>query len=180
MGIRPALMALALAAACATQAAEAPARAVQQRVKAAFLYKFAAYVEWPAKAFPQAQSPIVIGVAGDDTVAAELGDVVTGRLVDGRPVEVRRLDDDQPAGDCCQILFVAGDSPRAHDLLEGVRGRPVLTVTEFEEQQPPGSIINFLAGGERVRFDISRAAAERNGLHLRSPLLAVAHLVRNE
>jgi len=53
-------------------------------------------------------------------------------------------------------------------------------VTESEDQQPAGSVINFLAGGDRVRFDISRAAAERNGLRLRSPLLAVAHLVKNE
>jgi uncharacterized protein DUF4154 len=180
MGIRRALIGLALAAACATQAAEAPARAVQQRIKAAFLYKFAAYVEWPAKAFAQPQSPIVIGVAGDDQVAAELGAVVTGRQVDGRAVEVRRLDDDEPVGDCCQILFVASDSPRAQDLLAAARGRPVLTVTEFDDQQPAGSVINFLAGGDRVRFDISRAAAEHNGLHLRSPLLAVAHLVKNE
>lgn len=174
MGIRQTLIvALALAATpCA--AAEDSSLAIQ-RIKAAFLYKFAGYVEWPAHAFPDAESPIVIGVAGADTIAEELENAVADRKVGGRAMKVRRLAVSERAGDCCQILFVGGGA-RTSALLQNAQGRPVLTVTDADGEHPKGSVINFLAE-DRVRFDISRGAAERNGLQLRSQLLAVARQV---
>ena len=178
MGLRHALIFALASAAPLCEAAEESALAVQQRVKAAFLYKFAAYVEWPPSAFPQPETPIVIGVAGADAIAQELEQVAVGRTVAGRPVNVRRLARGDSAGDCCQILFIgAGERVRTAELLVGVQGRPVLTVTEVSAQHPKGSIINFLATEDRIRFDISREAAERNGLQLRSQLLSVARQV---
>ncbi|HXF79851.1 MAG TPA: YfiR family protein [Usitatibacter sp.] len=149
-----------------------------QRIKAAFLYKFASYVEWPAKAFREADSPIVIGVAGADSIAAELERAVVGRTVSGRPLQVRRVAGGEGV-ECCQVLFIgaANDPERTRELLTRARGHPVLTVTELESEHPKGSIINFLNATDKVRFDISREAAERNGLQLRSQLLAVARQV---
>jgi hypothetical protein len=149
-----------------------------QRIKAAFLYKFAAYVEWPSKAFREADSPIVIGVAGADSIATELEHAVVGRTVSGRPLQVHRVAGPED-GDCCQVLFIGGDNDqdRVRELLKRAQGHPVLTVTELESEHPKGSIINFLNATDKVRFDISREAAERNGLQLRSQLLAVARQV---
>ena len=168
-----------LVAALGSQAADDPARTAQQRVKAAFLYKFAGYVEWPAEAFPDTANPIVIGVAGADDVAAELDQAVVGRQVAGRPLQVRRLPRDDSAGTCCHIVFVGagGDPGRARELLAQARERPVLTVTDSPRGHPAGSVINFVAAGDRIRFDIARDTAERNGLQLRSQLLAVAREV---
>lgn len=149
-----------------------------QRIKAAFLYKFASYVEWPAKAFREPDSPIVIGVAGADSIATELEHAVVGRTVSGRPLQVHRIAGGE-GGECCHVLFIGGasDSERARELLQRAQGHPVLTVTEQESEHPKGSIINFLSATDRVRFDISREAAEHNGLQLRSQLLAVARQV---
>jgi hypothetical protein len=176
VGFRSALIVALLVSVPPCAAAEESALAVQQRIKAAFLYKFAAYVEWPAAAFAEPESPIVIGVAGSDAIAKEVEQAVAGRKVGGRPLQVRRLGRAESANDCCQILFIGGgESERAADLLARAQGRPVLTVTENENAK--GSVINFLAQDGRVRFDISREAADRNGLQLRSQLLGVARQV---
>ena len=178
MGFRRSLILILALAAPLCGAAEESALAIQQRVKAAFLYKFAAYVEWPSNVFSQPETPIVIGVAGAEAIAQELELVAVGRTVSGRPVVVRRLARGDSAGECCQILFIgAGERARTAELLAGAQGHPVLTVTEVDAQHPKGSIINFLATEDRIRFDISREAAERNGLQLRSQLLKVARQV---
>ena len=171
-------IAAALLIALPCSAADESALAVQ-RIKAAFLYKFAAYVEWPATAFAQSESPIVIGMVGSESIADEVESAIAGRSVAGRPLQVRRLQRAERAGACCQILFVgaATDKARVAELLAQAHGHPVLTVTDTDADHPKGSVINFLDGGDRVRFDISRDAAEKNGLQLRSQLLAVARQV---
>ena len=174
-GFRALMVALLMPASpCAASAESALAI---ERIKAAFLYKFAAYVEWPARADPE--GPIVIGIEGADTVARELSLAIAGRTVGARAMQVRRLTQGEQPNDCCQILFIgaASEPARVLALLEACRGRPVLTVTEAADHHPKGSAINFLGGEVRVRFDISLEAAEANGLQLRSQLLAVARSV---
>jgi hypothetical protein len=179
LACRYALIFLFTLATVPCEAAEDPARLAQQRIKAAFLYKFAAYVDWPAAALPEAQTPIVIGVAGADAIARELERVVAGRQVDGRALQVRQLGRAELAAECCHILFIGSDfdAVRATRLLVLAQGRPILTVTEADAEHPKGSVINFLVAEDRIRFDVSRGAAGRNGLHLRSPLLGVARQV---
>jgi hypothetical protein len=169
-----------IAAAClaAAIAAAQPARALQQRVKAAFLTKFPAYVDWPAAAFATPSSPIVIGVAGDDDIARELDAAAAGREVAERPLRVQRLAPGEPDNGCCHILFVgAGADQAARRQLGAAQGRAVLTVTDSPGAHPEGSVINFRVVEDRMRFDISREAADRNGLQLRAQLLAVARQV---
>lgn len=179
MALRHVLIVAIAIAAPLCGAAEESALAMQQRIKAAFLYKFASYVQWPGNAFPEPASPIVIGVVGADPIAHELEQAVVGRSVGGRPLEIRRPARPEAAKDCCHILFVgSGVEPeRTAQWLANAQGRPVLTVTETNADLPAGSVINFLAVDERVRFDISRDAAERNNLQLRSQLLQVARHV---
>jgi hypothetical protein len=153
--------------------------ALERRLKAVFVSKFAGYVEWPASVFSDSASPIVIGVAGADPLAEELEQAIAGRLIGERPMQVRRLGPQEPIGNCCQIVFLGRglDRARASEILATTQGKPVLTVTENERGQQPGSVINFLAADGRIRFDISRGAAERNGLRLSSQLLGVARQV---
>jgi len=171
---RRALTLVVACAACSVHA-EPSGVALQQRIKAAFLTKFPAYVEWPSSAFRQPQAPFVIGVAGAESVARELEQASAARTVNGRPLRVHRLAAGEPADDCCHVIFVGSDSgpERAAELVAQARGKPVLTVTDTQDP-PPGSVINFRVQDDRVRFDISRGAAERNQLQLRSQLLAVA------
>jgi hypothetical protein len=170
-----------LAAAPLAQAADEGTGAAQ-RIKAAFLYKFAAFVEWPERVFSSPESPIVIGVVAAEALAQDLAEAVSTRKVGGRPMLVRRFARGERPGDCCQILFIgaANERARAAELLAQAQGQPVLTVTEADSGHPKGSVINFLLVEDRVRFDIAREAAERNGLQLRSQLLAVARQVSSQ
>jgi hypothetical protein len=167
-----------LVAAPAWGAADEAARVLQERVKAAFLYKFASYVEWPATAFPKPDSPIVIGVAGADQLSKELQEAVGGRQVAGRTLQVRQVGPETAVENCCHILFVGADSrhERTMQLLASAKERAVLTVTDSPDH-PTDSVINFLVVDDRVRFDISRESAERKGLQLRSQLLGVARQI---
>jgi len=172
-------LAASLIAGSAVHAAEGDALTLERRVKAAFLYKFAGYVEWPAQAFVAPDEPVVIGVVGADALADELEQVVAGRRIGNRPLAVRRLSRVDPT-EKVRILFVGRGVNRAQafDLLAQTRGEPVLTVTEADNGWLAGSVINFVIDNHKVRFQISAAAAESNGLRLGSPLLAVAREVK--
>jgi hypothetical protein len=150
---------------------------LEQRVKAAFLYKFAAYVDWPATSFSRPDAPFTIAVAGAEPVAAELAQAVAGRTVNDRPVAVRRLKPGESL-DGVHILFVGkGENARLAQLVQNARPRSVLTVTESEGALAQGSVINFVLDDRRVRFEISLDSAEKSRLRLSSRLLAVAQQV---
>ena len=164
---------LAGAAALAQPDGAAPERSV----KAAFIFKFLAYTEFPAHAFADAGAPVQIGVVGSEEMAAELGRIVAGRSVDNRPIVVRHFRDGDFPG-AVHLLFVAGsDSANAARVLRQVGAGPVLLVSECGNGLQAGSIINFRIVDERVRFDVSLDAADKNNIKLSSRLLTVANHV---
>jgi len=157
---------------------QALAAASERSVKAAFVYKFLGYVEWPDNAFASGDAPIVVGVIGADDVAAELADIVRGRSVNNRPVEVRRLHAGDPVIGV-NVLFVgAAEHARLPQIMRAAAARNVLTITEVDDGLDLGTVINFVLVDGRVRFEVSLDAAERAGVRLSSRLLSVAHLVR--
>ena len=153
-----------------------PGAALERRVKAAFLYKFLGYAEFPPGAFDGAGAPLVIGVVGADDIAAELTRIVAGRSVGGRPIVVRALRE-QDLAQPAHLLFVAGpEEARSARLL---RASPaLLTVTECDGGLAAGGVINFTIVDERVRFDVSLDAAEKKNVKLSSRLLVVANRVQ--
>lgn len=187
------LLAALLGAAPACRAAivdvQYRAESLEYDVEAAYLYKFGSYVTWPEGTFATPDSPIVIGIAAADAVADALSRMVVGRNIGGRPLQVRRMG----RGDAVSrvhILFVGAQGHAGNDgndrddgnrgaagWLDQARGLPVLCVTRDENGQPPGSVVNFVVEGNRVRFDVSLEAAERNHLRLGAPLLSVARKV---
>jgi hypothetical protein len=150
---------------------------LERQVKAAYLYKFTGYIQWPASVRAQPDMPFVIGVHGDDATADELGKLVRGRTVEGRPIEVRVVDElNMPEG--IQMLYIArGYTDLAERLARRDPRPPVLVVTDAPGALKRGGMINFVLSEGRVRFEISLGAAERAGLSLSSRLLAVAHTV---
>jgi hypothetical protein len=157
--------------------AQTEGRAAEIQIKAAFLYKFGGFVEWPPRVFARPDSPIVIGVMGADALAEELERAVTGRTVQGRAVAVRRVRRGDPyAG--LHVLFVGrSEAGRLGEILEAASGQPLLTVTDSEEGLARGSMINFVTVDDKVRFDIALPQAERGQLKISSRLLAVARKV---
>lgn len=154
-----------------------PGASLERRVKAAFLYKFLGYAEFPAGAFADAAAPLTIGVAGADDLAIQLARVTAGRTIDNRSIEVREVrDTDVPVR--VHLLFVGGSDPERVGRMVRQASGAVLIVTECENGLQLGSAINFRIVDERVRFDVSLDAAERNGIKLSSRLLTVANRVQ--
>jgi hypothetical protein len=171
------LLGLALLA-CDAAFGQPRARATERGVKAAFLYKFLDYVEWPASAFARPDQPIVVGVLGADDLQAELADAVRGRTVADRAVEVRRVRPGDPVNGL-NVLFVgAAERARIAPIAHSPQGRGLLVVTESDDALDAGSTINFVVQEGRVRFEVALPAAERAGIKLSSRLLAVAQNVR--
>lgn len=175
----PAVLALLLPALLGFLAPWAPAAHAQEAyreydVKAAFLYNFVKFVEWPAAAFRDDRSPIEICVFGTDPFGQSLGDVVKGETVGGRGLTVRR-----PASlgsfEGCHVLFVcASERERISEVLAAAGRRPVLTVADSEGFLRAGGMINFILDEGRVRFRINEAPAERVRLTISSKLLRLA------
>jgi hypothetical protein len=162
------------AAACAQAQGLGAVR--ESAVKAAFLYKFGSFVEWPAEAFHSPADALVIGVFGDEAVASELEQITEGRVVEGHPVRVLRVRDRQDLG-AMHILYAGGArESRSRDLLAAARG-PVLTVADGPIGGEPGPVLFFTRDEGRVRFGASLSAAAARRLTLSSRLLAVAQHV---
>lgn len=159
-------------------ASDGAVQASEQQVKAAFVFKFGGYVQWPPAAFENPRSPLVIGVLSNGELADELTRIARGRSVEGRPVLVRKLRRDQPL-DGVHVLFVSQDGclPIAGALAAG-KGLPALTVTDAPAGIGSGCMINFVLVDDKIRFDVALAPAEASGLKISSQLLAVARNVR--
>lgn len=141
-------------------------------VKAAFLFNFAKFVEWPADAFAAPDAGLVMCVAGAGDVDAAVQGTVKGKLVNGRPIEVRRVSDGDVRS--CHLLFVADGRARAAELVEGARSASVLTVGETPGFTQLGGVINFTTEDNKVRFEINEDAAKKARLKISSKLLSLA------
>jgi hypothetical protein len=142
-----------------------------EEVKAAFLYNFAGFVDWPAHA--RANEGLVIGILGADDIESELRRLLAARPNPGRPVSVRRLASDDEAASVHVLFIGAREGPRLAKLLAALKQRPVLAVTEARDGLEQGAVINFVVS-DRVRFEVSMPAADQAGLRLNPRLLQVA------
>jgi hypothetical protein len=148
--------------------------ASEEAVKAASIYKFLNYIEWPPESFANPDAPYVIGVADSDDVADELTDIVARRRVNNRQVVVKRLySDDSTTG--VHVLFIGKTEPsRQAAWIRLVQQRPVLIITEMDNALAQGSMINFTLVDRRVRFEVNLASLDRSRLKINSRMLAVA------
>lgn len=169
----------ALVVACSARAARAaePATAAEDQIKAAFLYKFAGYVDWPPESFEPADGRFTIAVVGADRLVRELRQTVEERTVHERPVEVRRLRADEPLAGVHMLFVGADEHERLEELVRESQREAILVVTESAGSLEAGSVINFVVADQRVRFEISIESAEKSRLKLSSRLLAVARRV---
>ena len=161
---------------CVTVAAYGQS-AAEYQVKAAFLFNFAKFVEWPTDVFPNADAPLQICVLGQDPFGREFEQSIVDKIVKGHRIEVAHPDG-VPQARACQILFIAGsERRRIPDILQGLKGASVLTVADTPSFIQTGGIINFVLDQDRVRFEINLRAAELAHLKLSARLLTVAKLV---
>jgi hypothetical protein len=177
----PRFLALLMAAAAllaSAQLSRGQGAVEEYQLKAAFLFNFTRYVNWPEAPPSAADEPFVIGVLGDDPFGHWLEEAVSGREVGGRRAVARRYARPEDAREC-RVLFVAVRDPAGLERAIGVvANRPVLTVGEGDAFLEAGGMISFATEGRRVRFDVNLPAAKRAGLAPGSQLLKLARTVK--
>lgn len=150
----------------------------EYQVKAAYLFNFSKFVQWPPGSFPDPESPLVIGIVGQDPFGTALQELV--RSVHGRKAVIEHLNWDQDLSDC-HILFI-GRSERRHIgiIMAKVKGKSVLTVSEMDDFSAIGGIIGFVFDDDRVRFEINLDQAAKSQLKISSQLSSMARAVKVE
>ena len=169
---------LCLAGAC-TAAADITPGAGEYQVKAAFLYNFTKFTDWPPRVFSSSNAPIFIGIVGEDPFGKTIDDVVSGEVVAGHPLVVKRLraEDDLRS---CHVLFISrSEKERLPEVLRQLKGTPVLSVSEISGFAEQGGMVNFQLANKTVKMEINQAAAEHAGLQISAKLLKLARLVNS-
>lgn len=152
----------------------------EYQIKAAFLFNFGKFVEWPPSSFADASAPLRICVLGPDPFGEQLRNIVNEKTVNGRKLVIDYVVDPS-ASRTCHILFIASSKKnRIGQILEMLRGSTALTVGDTEGFVQRGGMINFVLVDNRVQFEVNRWAIEVAGLKISSKLLSVAKLVVNQ
>lgn len=158
-------------------AAAQAAVAGEYQVKAVFLFNFAQFVEWPAAVFAGANSPIVIGVLGENPFGAYLEDTVRDEKVDNRPLEVRRyrrVEDIKT----CHVLFISrSEAGRLEEILASLKDRNILIVGDGDDFVQRGGMIRLATAQNKVRLTINVDVARAANLKISSKLLRAADVV---
>lgn len=151
----------------------------EYQVKAAFIYNFTKFIEWPGGAFTGESSPFVIGVVGKDPFGAELEKPLDGKTMNGRAFVIKRF---KQVSDMqtCHILFVCGsEKDRLPKVMERVVKANTLVVGDMPQFVQRGGMVNFFVEDKRVRFEINPDSTERAGLKISAKMMSLAKVVKS-
>jgi hypothetical protein len=155
----------------------AEAGPTEAQVKAALLFNIAKYVEWPTNTFASASTPLVVGICEGGAFGIEFEKFTAGKMIGDRPVRIRRILHDQEYKEC-HILFIgAAEKKRQAEILDHVKGLPLLTAGETDDFLRQGGMIEFVIKENKVRFQVNLAAARKIPLSISSRVLNVADVV---
>jgi len=149
----------------------------ENAVKAAFVYNFVKFVDWPAKSFDRPDSPIILAIVGHDPISQAIEHCVQGKTVDGRAFVVKHLKWDQNLRASHVLFICASEKEHLGQLAGVVKGTSILTVGETPGFAGRYGVIGFFLDHGRVRFEINEEAAKRAQLSISSRLLSLAKLV---
>lgn len=174
------LIALALLAAAPFSLRSQPLAAPEYQLKAAFLFNFMQFVQWPTAAFAGGASPMVIAVLGEDPFGEQLDRLVRGEKIRGRPIVVQRHARIEDVGPCQLLYITERDQLKLKAILAKLVRQPVLTVSDAADFTRHGGMINLVTQDNRVRLLINVEAATAAQLTLSSKLLRPAQIVTGE
>jgi hypothetical protein len=152
-------------------------------VKAAYLYNFTQFVQWPDGTFDSSDSPLVIGILGDDPFGGVLDDAVKGKTAGGHPLTVKRLGPYKAGKGAalakCQILFIAySEKDQLREILKSLSGAPTLSVSEIENFPLKGGLVQFDQEGQKITLVLNNDGAVKAGFVISSQLLQIAKLYK--
>jgi hypothetical protein len=151
-------------------------RTSEYNVKAAFLYNFAQFVEWPVDAF-RGETPFVIGILGDDPFGSFLDQTVSGEKVKGRPIIIQRYRDLKDIRNCHILFITSKEADRIKDILPLLARKNTLTVSDHPFFAKAGGMIRFMTRDNKIKLQINPTAAKAVDLNISSKLLRVAEIV---
>ncbi len=161
------------AAVCGVQAGPPELTQTEYRIKAGLIYNFAKLVEWPTNAFATEQTPITIGVLGQDPFGPLLDNTVKDRRIGERPIEIKRFSGVHEVRDCHVLFISQSEKERLPEILAALGDKSILTVGEDEHFGQLGGIIQFLDRDDTIQFAINTNAARRASLRISSKLLII-------
>jgi hypothetical protein len=151
----------------------------EYQLKAAFLFNFAKFIDWPPASFANPQSPFTICILGADPFGRAMDDALQGKMIGDRPVAVERVRDLAEARHCQMVFISSLEKRQLREILDGLRGTSALVVGETDGFAAAGGVIQFALEENRVRFLINTDAAGRAGLKVSSKLLSLARVVHD-
>jgi hypothetical protein len=146
----------------------------EYQIKAAFLFNFAKFVEWPPAAFAEATSPMVIGILGENPFGDDLERTIRGKTINNRPLVIKEFRSPAEATNCHVLFISTSEKQRLPEILKSLHGTSVLTVGETDRFTETGGMINFVAEGNKIRFQINEVAAKSAGLKISSKMLSLS------
>jgi hypothetical protein len=148
------LLGLALFCSVAPGAAAQAKASAEYQLKAVFLFNFAQFVEWPARAFPEAKAPLVIGVLGEDPFGAYLDDLVSGERIGDRPLVVRRSKRVEDLAECHIVFISRSEARNLETIVARLRDRSLLTVSDVDAFTRRGGMVRFVMEDGKIRLGI--------------------------
>ncbi len=146
----------------------------EHQIKAAFVFNFAKFVEWPAVAFTNASTPMVVGILGENPFGPDLEAAIRNKSINNHPLEVKTFVEPGAATNC-HILFISrSEKKRLPEILQALSSLGVLTVSEMDDFIETGGMINFVKDNNKIRFQINEPAAKKSGFKISSKLLSLA------
>lgn len=146
----------------------------EYQIKAALVFNFAKFVEWPSAAFAGPTSPIVIGILGDNPFRDDLSKTIGSKTIDDHPLVIKEFRSLTEATNC-HILFIStSEKKQLSEILVAFKGASVLTVGEMSGFTEAGGMVNFVLEGTKIRFQINNEAAAKAQLKISSKLLTLA------
>jgi len=146
----------------------------EYQVKAAFLYNFAKFVEWPPEAFADTNSPMVLGILGKNVFGSDLGKTIHDRKVNNHPFQFKNFASAAEATNCHILFISSSEKDNFAKIIASLHNASILTVSEADGFMKAGGMINFTFEGTKIRFEISDEAAKKAGLKISSKLLSLA------
>ena len=168
-------MICALAAGWAGACRAGPEVGSEYQTKAAQIYSFTKFIDWPAKKFPSSESPFIIGVYGSDEITDFLRESFQSRRIKDRPVEIRHLTNKAELPGCHLVFVSRSERERLGTVLYELRHENILSVGETDNFLKSGGVINFISVEGATRFQIDLGNASRERLKVSSKLLPISY-----
>ena len=146
----------------------------EYRVKAAFVFNFAKFIEWPPESFSDDTSQLVIGILGENPFVSDLDQTIQNKTINNHPLAIRPMRSVKEVTNCHILFISSSETARLPESLRAVRGKSILTVGESGGFIQAGGMINFTWEGKKIRFQINDEAAKQAKLKISSKLLSLS------